>query len=97
MSNINEIVAVFIATLPPHKCSLSITHNQHKDYYQTVAEYVDDLDDWVSSDERDKATAADEVWEIQWYPDTPIRSYRTCASSLAAVLLALSSMLRDRT
>mgnify|MGYP001558436197 CR=1 FL=1 len=73
---------------PEHKASLSLTHNQHKAYYEPIADYIMRIDEheWVSLEERDRALAADEIWELQWYPETPVGSYLLCGSTLEAVM-----------
>lgn len=79
--------------LPKHKCGLYLTHNEHKDYYKTVLQSIEDCDindvDWVSVEERQKAIDSDELWELQWYPDTPIGFYIIRASSLEALKSAI--------
>jgi hypothetical protein len=75
--------------LPRHEASLSITHNQHKDYYQRVEElYSDDrfADSWISDLQKQKAIANQDVWEMQWYPDTPIGFYHILGADLDALL-----------
>jgi hypothetical protein len=81
----------FESKLPPHKYSLSLTHNQPRDYHETVKEYLDDdinsdRIEWVSEEEKQKAIATNEIWEIQWYPDTPIGFYCVAASTLDALM-----------
>jgi hypothetical protein len=75
---------------PAHKCGLYLTHNEYRDYYLTVeqweADYLMDDDDWVSPEERAKAIATGDVWELQWYPDTPIGFFRRVGSTLESVL-----------
>lgn len=61
---------------PKHEASLTLTHNEHKSYYRTVAESVADEDHgykdcWVSEEQKQKAVALNECWTLQWYPDTP--------------------------
>ena len=83
-----------VLRFPAHKCGLYLTHNTHKDAYETVAEWAADREvrgysaDWVSDEQRDLAFASDEVWELQWYPDTPIGSYSLCAADLDVLLAA---------
>jgi hypothetical protein len=75
--------------LPPHKASLHITHNQHKAYYQTVEQYFAELrvdDEDVTPADRAACIATNEVWEIQWYPETPIGSRTVYAPTLERVL-----------
>lgn len=76
--------------LPKNEAGLQITHNEHKTYYQTVlgqAEHEDaDVCDWVSEEEWAKAIESNEMWEILWYPYTPVGSRRIKASTLQALL-----------
>lgn len=79
---------------PRHEASLSLTHNEHKSYYRTVAESIDDGDfgykddDWVSEEQKQKAIATNECWSLQWYPDTPVGSYQMSAADLDVLLEA---------
>jgi hypothetical protein len=65
---------------------LYITHNDHKNVYYTIEDHysIDDRE-WVSPEEKQKAIELDSVWELHWYPDTPIGSYKVAASSLEAI------------
>ena len=75
--------------LPRHKCGLYLTHNENRDCYQTVSEWIDaigiDDDEWVSSDEKEKSIADNELWSLHWYPDTPVGFCRILASSFDAL------------
>ena len=75
---------------PKHLNSLHLTHNQHKAYYETLEQYIarDDggIDHFESVDDYLEAIRLDEVWELQWYPHTPIGSYKVCASTLEKCL-----------
>lgn len=88
------VARAFEVMLPAHKCGLFITHNEHKDYYKTVAETLEDevigetcdeLNNFVTAVERQKAIETDEMWTLQWYPETPIGSHRIRAASLPAL------------
>ena len=77
--------------LPKHKAGLYITHNQHKDYYETVEQHVleyisMDKDDFVSPEDYQKCIDTDELWELQWYPETPVGFHKVCGSTLEVVL-----------
>ena len=71
-----------VMDLPKHEASLHITHNLHKDYYQTVEEYLAqgskyeeelyDEDEWLSPEDRQKCIDTNDLWELQWYPRTPV-------------------------
>lgn len=72
--------------LPRHDCGLHLAHNPHRDVYETVEQYTADFaDEWASDAEREKAIREDSLWELQWYPDTPVGFYRIMASSLEAL------------
>lgn len=84
-----ELPNGFKSMFPRHKASLHLTHNQHKAYYETIEEYQGNFDwedDWVSDEQRKKALETQELWELQWYPDTPIGSYKIMGADLDAVL-----------
>ena len=73
---------------PEHKVSLSLTHNQHKVYYEPLVSYIEQIHaaEWVSPEERERALVMDEIWELHWHPDTPVGAYLLCASTLEAVM-----------
>lgn len=74
---------------PSHKCGLYLTHNEHKDYYETVAQFIADRDfDFVSDEDKQKCLAENELWVLQWYPDTPVGFNMVAGSTLEIVLKA---------
>jgi len=76
----------FAAALPPHAVSCLIHHNPHRELYQSVEQYTEDADAWVSEDERQRSIDTDELWELRWYPDTPVSFHRRHASTLQSVM-----------
>ena len=76
--------------LPAHECALSITHNDHKNNYETVASMLEwrgvSPDQCGSQAEYDALRAGDEVWEVHWYPDTPVGFYAVYAATLERAL-----------
>ena len=88
MSEIERAALAILSVLPAHRFELSITHNAHRNFYEPLADYAEEID-WVSDEERLLAVKLDEVWEAQWYPNTPIGFCRIGASSLPALLAAL--------
>lgn len=79
----------FLAFLPPHKAGLHLSHNPHRDIYASVETYTTEDDgssEFVSEDERTQAIANDELWELHWYPETPVGFHRRFASTLLALL-----------
>lgn len=80
--------------LPKHSCGLYLTHNEYKDYYQDIKDAVRDLDEqdcWISKEERQRCLDTGEVWELQWYPDTPVGFCKVIGSTLEVVLEAAQS------
>lgn len=79
---------------PEHKASLHLTHNEHKSVYHTVRQAIDDGDwgteddCWISPEQKQLAIDTDEMWTLQWYPDTPIGFYVMSAADLGALLEA---------
>lgn len=77
---------------PPHAAALHLTHNDHKSYYQTVAESVGRQDhgyrdnDWVSDEQKAKAIQTNDCWTLQWYPNTPVGFNLMSAADLDVLL-----------
>lgn len=74
---------------PKHKCGLYLTHNAHRDYYENISDYISDLG--VSAPFKDdeakaRAVATDQIWELQWYPGTPVGFHMVAAPTLEEVL-----------
>lgn len=81
--------------LPEHKCSLSIVHNEHKDNRETVAEWLTfsgDRFNWKDEAAKQRAIDTDEVWSIQWYPNTPIGFIGVAAPTLDEALAFANSV-----
>ena len=74
--------------LPEHKCGLHLSHNEHRDVYETIHDFYD-VDDFVSPEEWHEAVAKDSVWVLHWYPETPIGFIRIAASTLEALEVSL--------
>lgn len=76
-------------TWPEHKCGLHVTHNQHKDYYETVEQALGttyNRGDFESDAKIDECIRLDSVWSMQWYPDTPVGFYVVCAPTFEEAL-----------
>lgn len=78
---------------PSHKASMTLSHNAHKACYESIQDYCEhrglDDGDWVSAEEKERAIAADDFWELQWYPDTPVGFVVKCAHDLNVLLNAV--------
>ena len=85
VAEIKRLRATKTPRWPRHKVSMHITHNNHLSYYETVERALEcgtyDAKDFIDPNEMAAAIANNEVWEIQWYPDTPIGSYTVLATT----------------
>jgi hypothetical protein len=86
----NELEKLLRGLLKGEHSSLTLSFNEHCASYQNAAEAesVGDFEhfDWVSEDERKAAIAANSVWVLHWYPNTPVGFRALGASSLPALL-----------
>lgn len=74
--------------LPGHSGGLYLSHNPHRDVYETVATWEAQdhrAGDWISPEERERALSTGEVWVIRWNTGTPRETFRLAASSLEAL------------
>lgn len=84
----------------PSCISLSIEFNRHAVYYETAAQWLQNLVDigqepnWISDEDKQKAIETESVWVCHWYPTTPIGSYTVAASSFD-VLMAFVNQVRQ--
>jgi len=86
--NNQEIANAFRATLPSHKAGLFLSHNEFLGYYETAASYISGREGlcFRNVEERDKCIATDQLWELQWYPHTPVGFHVIGAPTLAQLL-----------
>lgn len=81
---------------PEHKASLHVTHNQHKAYYQSIEDYIAEEEigkaeyEWATPTSKERAIATDSLWEVQWYPDTPIGFCLKYGATLEEILASLA-------
>jgi hypothetical protein len=70
---------------PEHKCGLYLSHNPHRDVYEGPKEhYCAEFS--ISPEDWQKCIDTGDVWELRWYPDTPIGFYLVIGSSLELVM-----------
>lgn len=88
MSN-DQIVSALINALPTYKVGMTLEHNANRFFYETVEEYLEGSScppSFVSEDQKSIACSTNELWELQWYPDTAVGSYRIASPTLAGLL-----------
>jgi hypothetical protein len=92
MNDSVDIVTAFARLLPQHVATLHLKHNQHKNYYESAEEYLRDRNltdnDFAAQGERERCIAQDSIWELQWYPSTPVGFNLIIAASLEALITA---------
>lgn len=80
--------------LPDHKCGLYLTHNDHLCDYMTAAEQIAYWGrrvgcgpDWPNDDTaKQRAIETGEIWELRWYPRTPVSFNHIAAPTLDELL-----------
>ncbi len=86
-----------ISDLPKY-FSLSISHNEHKNTYETIEEYLEYDKHWKEDlDEEDihQILDSNELWEIRVYPITPISFYIVRDATLLGCLNKLNELHKD--
>jgi len=75
---------------PRHKASLSVEHQPHKAYYESIAQHMESLGgaapSWATEDSERLALEKDELWFLLWYPDTPVAFFSVAGHSLEDAL-----------
>lgn len=91
--------------LPDHKAGLYLTHNEHKDVYETVKEWTEfshpayDPEFFTTPADLQKCIDTNDCWALQWYPETPVGFYKVCGSTLEIVLeraMAIDTALKEQ-
>lgn len=79
---------------PSHKAGLFLTQDVHKSSYETIAEYIEVHvtllkvydEESFPLEERTKCIATNTIWELCWYPNTPVGSCHVAAATFEKVL-----------
>ena len=70
------------------KCSVSLTINNHRDYYESVSQHLQE--ETIDINILNKMIELDTIVHLQFYPNTPIGSYSVYHYDLeTAIKLAL--------
>ena len=76
------------------KASVTLTVNGHRDMYETVDCYLWGEGSVPDSEMMEKFKAGADVYELHFYPETPVGSYRVFGTSLEDVLSQAESVWR---
>ncbi len=68
------------------KCGVYLTVNRYRDYYDTIEQAVAEIKNETDEETKQRILATGQLYELQFYPDTPVGSYRIFGSSLEEVL-----------
>jgi len=68
------------------KASVNLNVNDHRSSYEPIGQYIVNLEDDFDPEELKRLEAADCVYRLQFYPDTPIGFYVCYGTSLTEVL-----------
>lgn len=79
---------------PEHQCSLTLEHNPHLSGCETAEEWLShdhnrEQYDWKDEESMQRARDTNEIWTLQWYPDTPV-GFCAVAAPTYDELLALA-------
>jgi len=82
----DEIIKIFLELLPKHKVCLELVHNQHRAYYLSVKDYISNRISWKDDEAKNRSITSGELWELQWYPETPVGFHHLAAPTLQELL-----------
>jgi hypothetical protein len=78
----------------PKHIQMLIHHNDHHGSYESINDYLSNFEwmiECVSPEDLVKCNELNELWEIQWYPNTPISFHKVISYSFERCLeLALN-------
>lgn len=89
---------MLLLKLSKHTCGLYLQHNACKDMYETVAQMLNSNENfygWQNEKSKQKAVDTNEIWTLQWYPDTPIGCYAIAAPTLKELMDYLEKEFKD--
>jgi hypothetical protein len=73
----------------PKHLTMSIHHNDHKNVYESILQFIE-RNEWlrecITKEDLIICIEKDELWEIQWYPTTPISFNKVMSFSLERCL-----------
>lgn len=83
----------------PTHITMTVTHNDYKCYYLTVEQYLNDpqnrdLTDVTDAD-RAEMLRTGEVWEVHWYPRTPVGFNWVAAATLERAMAAACELVGE--
>jgi len=78
------------------KCSVTVSINNHKDYYESVEDHISDEDkEEIEKEVFDEMVKRDTVITVQAYPDTPIGFYTIHHYDLEKAISEMLKVVQD--
>jgi len=82
------------------KCSISLGINKHRDYYETAEQYVNNINgrndrEEIEDELKYRMIDTDTIYELQFYPDTPVGFYVVYGTSLDEVINKAKECLKN--
>lgn len=77
---------------PEHKAGLTLMHNEHKSLYETAEQYLNSREDYFDDEafatdtSKQRCIETNEIWELHWYPNTPVGFNNIVGATLEEVL-----------
>ncbi len=68
------------------KAGVNLDVNEHRNYYESVKERLENFDDEIEPTLREGMILADTMYRLQFYPDTPVGFYVVYGLTLEACL-----------
>lgn len=78
----------------PKHLTLHINHNDHESSYEKIEDYLKDRHikpEDILPEDREQIIRTNSIWEVQWYPRTPISFYYVAAATLERCLEIINS------
>lgn len=74
----------------PKHISITIEHNDHAKVYETAEQWISERDEnlptFPSEKEKQLCISQNELWTMQWYPNTPVGFVWIAAASFEALM-----------
>ncbi len=91
------------------KCGIYLTINKHRNYYESAQNAIDEINEMgknnnghhdnyepeISAELSERMNKEDQIFELQFYPNTPIGFYIVYGSSLDEVIQKAIKCLKD--
>ena len=76
----------------PKHHQMTITHNEHHTNYESVEQYLERSEHIsISEEDKQECIRLGEIWEVQWYPRTPISFHCVGSYSLEKCIEIIES------